>query len=338
MSSRNRARSVSAALLGASLLTLAACSGGDAQETASSTQAAAANGDYPLTIQNCDTEVTFDAAPERAVLLRADAVPYLHELGVMDRVTARAGVYPPEYYDDETLAELDEITLITDELDTSGHLQISKEVVIAQQPDLVLGEVDNLSRSTLSAVDIPLISEPAFCPAGMDTPSFDDIYSQMSLYGDVFGQPDQAAQANEALQARMDELTAEVDADSGRTAAVLYPTVGGGTTYAYGTKSMAHPQLEAAGFENVFADVDERVFEVSVEELLGRNPDVLVLLYDAGDPEEVEAAVAELAGAEGLSAIQDGNVMTQLFNFTEPASPLTIDGLEMITDRFGDEP
>ncbi|UJH69547.1 hypothetical protein [Ornithinimicrobium sp. INDO-MA30-4] len=63
MSSRNRARSVSAALLGASLLTLAACSGGDAQETASSTQAAAANGDYPLTIQNCDTEVTLMQHP-----------------------------------------------------------------------------------------------------------------------------------------------------------------------------------------------------------------------------------------------------------------------------------
>ena len=30
---------------------------------------------------------------------------------------------------------------------------------------------------------------------------------------------------------------------------MLYPTVGGGPLYAYGTSSMAHPQLEAAGFE-----------------------------------------------------------------------------------------
>lgn len=293
-----------------------------------------ASAGFPLTVENCGAEVTFDAPPERVVMLKSSAVPYLHALGVMDRVVARAGEYPADYYDAETQAELDDIPLLTDEMDTSGHLQISKEIVIAEEPDLVLGEVDNLSRDTLDAVDTDLLEEPAMCPEGVDDPGFDDVYSQLEAYGKVFDREDEAAKAVADLRKRVTELEKEKVGD-GRTAAVLYPTVGGGVTYAYGTRSMAHPQLEAAGFEDVFADVDERVFEVSTEDLLERDPDVIILLHTAGNPKQVEESITQLAGAEDLTAVRNGDVMAQLFNFTEPPSALSVDGLERIIDRFG---
>ncbi|BCB88834.1 ABC transporter substrate-binding protein [Phytohabitans suffuscus] len=308
---------------------LAAGCGAGADDTA-----AGSGQGYPVTVNNCGVDVSFDAAPQRIVLLKSAAVPYLHALGVMDRVTARAGQYPKDYYDAATLAELDRIPLLTDKTDTSGHLQISKEVVISQQPDLVLGEVDNLSRDTLAAVGIPLLEEPAMCQGSTTVPAFDDIYTQLETYGKVFGRTGEAATAVTALKERMTKIQAKAGAGSRRTAAVLYPTVGGGVTYAYGTASMAHPQLEAAGFTNAFADSKERVFEVTLEELLGRNPDVLILLYSDGDPKAVEAALTGLPGAEKLNAVRDGTVMTQLFNFTEPPTPLSIDGLESIVERF----
>ncbi|MBB2940300.1 iron complex transport system substrate-binding protein [Actinoplanes lutulentus] len=311
----------------ASLLLVAGCGAPEADTSNS----AAGHGNYPVTLTNCGAEVTFDQAPERVVLLKSAAVPYLHALGVMDRVTARAGQYPKEYYDAATQAEIAKIPLLTDKTDTSGHLQISKEVVISQQPDLVLGEVDNLSRDTLSAVDIPLLEEPALCQGATAVPSFDDIYRQMDAYGEVFDQRPEALAAVTSLKERMAKIPAPTEK---RTAAVLYPTVGGGVTYAYGSASMAHPQLEAAGFTNVFGDNKERVFEVTLEELLGRNPDVLILLYGDGDPKAVEQAVTSLPGAEKLKAVANGDVLPQLFNFTEPPSPLSIDGLEKIVQRF----
>lgn len=308
-------------LLIATVLLAAGCGGGTGEQAA-------------YTVTNCGAKVTFDAAPQRVVLLKSAAVPYLHSLGVMDRVTARAGQYPREYYDAATLAELDRIPLLTDRTDTSGHLQISKEVVISQQPDLVLGEVDNLSRDTLTGVNIPLLEEPAMCPGSTDVPTFDDIYAQLDTYGKVFDRTAEAVTAVAALKERMAKIRTEAGPPSGRTAAVLYPTVGGGVTYAYGTASMAHPQLEAAGFTNAFADSKERVFEVTLEELLGRDPDVLILLHSDGDSKAVEAALTGLPGAEKLNAVRTGDVMTQLFNFTEPPSPLSVDGLERIVRRF----
>ncbi|MFV2019124.1 ABC transporter substrate-binding protein [Micromonospora sp. LOL_023] len=323
-------RTAIAVAVSAAMLLTASCGGGGTDDGA----AAAAGQGYPLTITNCGVDVTFEAAPQRVVLLKSAAVPYLHALGVLDRVTARAGQYPAEYYDEATLAELDRIALLTDKTDTSGHLQISKEVVISQQPDLVLGEVDNLSRDTLSAVDIPLLEEPAMCPGSTTVPTFDDIYAQLRTYGEVFDRADEAAAAVTALEERMAQVRAQAGAGTGRTAAVLYPTVGGGVTYAYGTASMAHPQLEAAGFRNVFDDVPERVFEVTVEELLGRDPEVLILLYSDGDPVAVEQGLTGLPGAENLAAVRNGDVLTQLFNFTEPPTPLSVDGLERIVRHF----
>lgn len=317
-----------AVLLTAGLAACGAKGGGDATTPAA--------GARPVTIENCGAEVSFDRTPERVVLL-GPAVPFLVELGVLDRVTARAGHFPPAYFDEETGADLDQIPVLTDELDTSGHLQISKETVISQEPDLVLGQTDTLSRETLAAVGIPLIEEPAMCEQGLDEPGFDDVYDQLEVYGKVFDREAQAREAIAGLKADLAAVESRVDADESRTAAVLYPTVGGGPTYAYGTKSMAHPQLEAAGFRNVFANVDERVFEVGLEELLGRDPDVLILLHSDGDAAEVEAAVTRLPGAEELTAVRNGDVLAQLFNFTEPPTPLSIAGLERIVERFGSE-
>jgi iron complex transport system substrate-binding protein len=318
----------------ASMLLLTACS----SASGSGTSAGDAPEGFPVTVENCGTELTFDKAPERVVLLKSASVPYLDELGLLDKVVSRAGVYPRDYFDDETWEQIEAIPSLTDRVDASGHLQLSKESVLELEPDLVLGVADNLDHASLGAVGIPVIEEPVLCAESSTvTPSFDSLYDQLALYGKVFGVPEVAAERTAALRAEVEALvSASAPSGEKRTAAVLYPTVGGGVTYAYGTGSMAHPQLEAAGFTNVYADVDERVFEVTVEDLLGRNPDVLILLHTDGDPADVEAAVRALPGSSQLRAVAEDQMLTLLFNFTEPPSPLALEGLRRIVERFGE--
>ncbi|MEZ0166010.1 ABC transporter substrate-binding protein [Kineococcus sp. LSe6-4] len=285
-----------------------------------------------FTVTNCGAQVSFDRPPERIVLLHSAPVPFLHRLGVMDAVVARAGHYPDAYYDEATRAELAAIPVLTERTDSSGHLQISREVVLAQRPDLVLGVADTLDRATLAASGVPLLQEPALCEGGGGEVRLQDVAAQMEFYGRVLGRQEQAGVAARELTERFAALRREA---SGRTAAVLYPTIGGGVTYAYGTGSTAHPQLEAAGFTNVFSDVSDRVFEVTREELLVRNPDVLVLLHSDGDPAAVVEAVASAPGAQSLTAVRSGAVLPLLFNFTEPPTPLALEGLDRIVERFG---
>ena len=131
---------------------LAAC-GSEADEPAPTSTT---TGGHPVTIENCGPEVGFDAAPERVVLLKSSSVPFLHELGVLDRVTARAGQYPAEYYDDETLAELEAVPLLTDELDSSGHLQIEREPIAVERmgdPNQVTGHKKSIGVEPIALVE-----------------------------------------------------------------------------------------------------------------------------------------------------------------------------------------
>ncbi|MCZ2812014.1 ABC transporter substrate-binding protein [Modestobacter sp. VKM Ac-2979] len=323
--------------LAAGLLALtvtAACGSGDSDATARSGQDAST---YPVTVQNCGTDVTFDRAPSRVMIVNSAPLQYLASLDVLDRLSSRAGKFPPDYYSPETLAAVEEVPSLTDRLNAEGHLDISLESILDQEPDLVLGLPEGVTREALDAAGIPVLIEPSFCPEGIQDPGYDTIYDQMRLYGAVFGKQRAAEQAVTDLEERVDQVEADLPDEQGRTAAVLWPYRGQGTVGAYGGQSMATPQLTTLGFENVFADTDKRVFETSMEELLGRDPDVIILLHTDGTDAEIEQALLDIPGAEDLRAVQTGNVMVQLFNFTEPPTPLVLDGLERIADRFEQE-
>ncbi|GAA3603300.1 ABC transporter substrate-binding protein [Marihabitans asiaticum] len=321
-------------------LTLAACgSGADSSGEAST---ASDDGHYPVTITSCGEEMTFESEPQDVVMLKSAWVPFLSPLGVLDHVTAKAGAYPEGYYDEETTAQVEQIEVLTDRVDSSGHLIISKEAVLEREPDLVLGHTEGLDAASMGEVGVPLLEVQGLCSEGQPDPSFEQLYGEIEDYGAVFNREDEAAAAVEELRERVGSATEQAGAGGDtdgedKSVAILYPTVGGGTTYAYGSRSMPHVQSEAAGLTNVYGDVDKRVFEITPESLLEENPDVLVLLYSEGDPSKVEDAVTELPGADRLAAVQDGEILTQLFNFSEPASPIAVDGLEQLVERFGSE-
>ena len=328
----HRPRRSLAAALTLVILTLAGC----AQTSSPHADDAAPGGGtrYPLTVTNCGEDVVFDAAPERVILLESAPVTILDGLGVLDRVVARAGSFPSGYYDADLSDRIDAIDSLSDDIDASGHLTMSPEVVLAHEPDLALGLPEGVTREALRDSGVNALIHPVYCPSGVGDASFDTLYDQVRMYGEIFDRSDEAESVVRALQARVAAVESDTADVAPRTAAVLYPSVGGGPLYAYGRGSMSQPQLEAAGFENVFSDAAERVFEVSIEELIARDPDVLILLHQ-GEEDGVAAEIASLPGSEALRALENGDVLLQLFNFTEPPTPLSVDGLELIVERFG---
>ncbi|WUH98361.1 ABC transporter substrate-binding protein [Spirillospora sp. NBC_00431] len=293
-----------------------------------------ASANFPLTVKNCGVDVTLDKAPSSAMIVNSAPLQYLSTLGVLDKLSSRAGKFPPEYYSKETLAAVGKVPSLTDRLGSDGHLKISTESIIAEEPDLVLGLPDGVSREALAAVGIPVLNEPSFCPDGIKNPGYETIYEQMRLYGKVFDRRAKAEQAVAELQKRIQTVQAGLPDQKGRKVAVLWPYRGEGTVGAYGGQSMATPQLKTLGAQNVFANTDKRVFEVSMEELLARDPDTILLLHTDGTPQEIKQALLDIPGAKELRAVRDDAVHVQLFNFTEPPSPLVLDGLERLATYF----
>lgn len=327
---RPRTTTLATTLLG--LLALTACS-----TTAPATQESAASG-FPVTVTNCGRDVEIPSPPERVVLLESAPVTILDGLGVMDKVIARAGTFPDAYYDDEVAAEISALPALSDDLDASGHLQISQEVVVAQSPDLVLGLPDGLTREGMADAGAAVLVDEQMCSesAGAGPATFNAVYDQVNRLGAVFGVKSEADKLNADLKSRVDAIAEQPAPTEVKTAAVLYPSTGGGPLYAYGTGSMAEPQLDALGVDNVFADTDERVFEVQPEELVARNPDAIIVLHQNSNASSMIDAVASLPGAETITAVKNDKVTAQLFNFTEPASPLTVTGLENLSKVLRD--
>lgn len=302
--------------------------------TADTTAGAAAAG-FPFTFTNCGTEYTLDAPPERVLLMEAAAPSLLFAAGAMDRVVARIEDFPEEYYSADEFAVLDAVPALQAEATSTGGVEVSLEAIIEYEPDLVIGyDTETITHDALADVGIQLYVMPPFCD-DPPLPSFESIVDEVRFYGRLFSTSDVADPAADALAATV-ASAAEAPVAEGRTAAALYVSSDGSAIYAYSALGMVHPLMEALGMTNVFAELPDRVPEVSIEEVIDRNPEVLVLLYDDTGltPEEIAALVTDLPGASSITAVADGAVYPLLFNYAEPPTPLVVQGLSVLADRI----
>lgn len=310
------------------LLALAACAGPDA--TADS-QASSAAG-FPMTIENCGRELTFDTAPERVVTIGAEAPTLVAAAGAADRIVAMGGSIDPEFFGDyrDELAEVPQLGVSADELST--------EVLIAQQPDLVIS-INSDNFDGLQSAGIQGLVIGGRCRGADDentsTGSFEEVYADIELYGQLFGTSDVATQAVADLAERVTAVEEQFASTAARPAATVIYGSSGEQLGSYGGASVAHSQMTALGLSNVFEKLPERFFEPSVEEIIDRDPDVLVLLFEV--PEGTDAmSLAKLTSSPefaAITAIRNGDIITLPFALAG-SSPGAVAGLEQLAEQL----
>lgn len=220
-------------------------------------------------------------------------------------------------------------------------MEISLEAVLAENPDLVIGyepEGSGITRESLGQSGISfLASFVTDCPNPAplyQNPTFDTVYDQVEFYGRIFDRQDEAAAAVADLRNRVAKVrAAATPATAPRTAAAVFVPLGGGQLYAYGTRSMVDAQMETVGLTNAFGNVDDRDIEVSFEEVLGRNPDVLIILT-SGDLQAGKDAFMSLPGAASLTAVRNDDILLMKFDYMDQPTPLSVDGLEKVAQAF----
>lgn len=203
-----------AAILGGVALSFL-CSGALAEQTT-----------YPLTIENCGQQVTFEKAPERAVALGQNSAEILLLLGLEDRMAATA------FWPNSVLPELapanDTVEVITVEFPTL-------ESVLAQQPDFVPAMLVTLmgpdskvaKRDDFETLGIPTYLSPSACTTEADSQnangsaatsvygvrkdlwSMDLVYKEIEDMARIFDVADRGAALIEDFKAREAALRAE---------------------------------------------------------------------------------------------------------------------------------
>lgn len=320
----------------AGLLTLSACSGGDSNNSAAPLDPASA---FPMTVTDCGREVVLETRPERVLTMGSVAATLMWAAGATDKITARANeggvsLGPAE-------EALEKVPLI------SPNQELPREVIIGQEPDLVISYGLNMTNAQdLEVAGIKSIINAGFCDGTGSGPNpdgdvdFDDVYADIELYGRIFGTEAAATQTLADLRRRVTAVRDQLRNAPSSVSTAAGLTLSGDNVRVYGFTNMTHAQIEALGLTDVFADVKERIAEVSIEELINRDPDFLIFLAGGAQSAtraEVEQALRTLPGIDRVTAVREGRYVLLESPFIL-GSPLAVNGLEEMAKELAASP
>ncbi len=234
------------------------------------------------------TEVSLTGEIERIVSLAPSGTEILFAIGAGDRVVGIDDFsnFPPE----------------TSAIDRIGSLTPNIERIVALEPDLVV------AASITSPDDIEKLQSAGIAVWVADSPDVRGVAESIRGLGAAVGLEQAADEVAGELE---DQIERVVDTVSGAAARprVFHELDATDPTkpFTVGPGNFVHDLLTLAGGENVFADAPSPFPQVGFEEILARNPEVIVL---ADAPFGTTAAsVKERIGWESLDAVASGRIL-----------------------------
>ena len=234
---------------------------------------------HPVTLDNCGRAVTFDAAPERAVVHDINMAEIMFALELQPRMVGVTGI--TGWY--KTTPEFEAARGAIPEL---APKYPTMENLLAVEPDFFFagwyygmqpgGEV---TPETLATFDVPVWVLTESC-VHLDKKRPD--VSMETLYGDVraiatiFGVEDRAAALIAGWEARIAAVADETEGAQ-PTRVFLYDS-GEDQPFTAGRFAMPTALIEAAGGVNVMDDVDMSWGRVGWEAVGERDPEFIIVL------------------------------------------------------------
>ncbi|BCL13246.1 ABC transporter substrate-binding protein [Micromonospora sagamiensis] len=288
-----------------------------------------------VTIKDCQgRDVTVPASPRRVVTLDGYAAQAMARLGLADRIVGTG--YPAPFGSDQQpfRGELEKLPVL-------GRNVATTEVVAAANPDLVLTGFSSFGQAPGSPSDADLETmrakglaaclgdEKKGAPASLAS-----TYDFLTRLGQVFQVEARAEQVVGELRAREQAVAAKRRSDRPRVLILQDNPVAGQPLKTSGTVTIAHALIEAAGGQNAFTDVTSMHADVSPEEVLKRDPQVIWVISDYPfakvKGEELLRQVKANPLLANTSAVRQGRVVgTSQFLVSFP-TPLNLDGLEQL--------
>ena len=305
----------------------------DAPAAPEAASSQAAEGNYPVTIANYDyagneVSYTYEKAPERVVAVYQGSIETMIALGLEDRVVASYGL------DNEVKDEWKEgFARMHYQEDVFAP---DKETVTLLQPDLILSWGSLFSEKNLG--DVSSWHEKGVATyinsntrAGGHPRTLENEYADILNLGSIFNVEDRAEALVDEMKSAVSDTLASVEGRQPVRAAVVEP-IGGGITN-YGANSLAGDMVAQLGGVLVQPEGSE----MSKENLVTADPDVIFVVYMAysgEDPETVIAnqlaAICEDPALASLSAVREGRVYPIMLGDVYAAGPRAIDGIRTI--------
>ena len=278
-----RHRSLVVSLLAVLLLTLASCGGA----VSVSPSPSVAGSPFPATLVDFQNRsVTVPARPERLVSIGPSITAFLFALGAGPRVV---GV--DDYSDEPAEAATREHV---------GGIKVNFEKVVALKPDLVFsvkfsdGTIEKLQSASLNVLVV-------------DPQSVSDVAKTATLLGKAVGADGETLARG--IQQRVDIIKTKIATTTSRPR--VYHEIDASDPakiFTVGPGSYINDLIEIAGGANVAARASSAYPQLSAEEILRSDPEIIVLAADAYSSKPAD--VVARPGWSIIAAVKGNRIFT----------------------------
>lgn len=261
-------------------------------------------------------KVALPYPPQRIVSLAPSLTEVLFALGVGNRIVGvtRYCDYPPEAKGKPKVG---------------GPLDPNLELILAQRPDLILVargtpmEVVNSLRST----GIPTL--------GLAPQDWESILATIERLGQATGAHEAARRLVEEMQRRREAVLERVKSLPSHRRPKVLLLVDRQALFTCGPGSFLHQLIEWAGGENIAADAPLPWPQYSMEKVLEKNPDVIVVMHrEEEDPkalrQELLSRWREDERWRRVRAVHDGRLEVLPMDELTVPGPRLVKGLELL--------
>jgi iron complex transport system substrate-binding protein len=256
--------------------------------------------------------VMLNSVPKRIISIAPSNTELLFAVGAGDQVVGRE--------------ELSDFPEAAKKIASIGSVygKLNTEAIVAQKPDLILAAEINTPEQVKTLQDLGLtvyyLSNPK---------DFDDLNANILTVGQLTGHTADAQKVVGDLKTRFDYVNNKI-AVTGTFPKVYYELDATDPTKPYtgGGRSYISLIILLAGGQNIGAKLSSEYAQMSAEEIIKQNPDVIVL-GDAAYGMSPDS-IALRPGWESIAAVKNNQVFAFDDNLISRPGPRLMDGLEQL--------
>lgn len=266
------------------MFSLAACSTNNATKPQDTSQTATeiVKRQFPLKVTDfLGREVTIEKEPQRIVSLAPSTTELIYALGAGNKVVGVTDFdnYPPE---------------VKDVPKVGGFKGPNVEAITAQKPDIIFASTlsGKEQMESLEKMGIPVVM--------LEAKDIDQIYQSIKIIGQITGTEKKGEEIIKEMQDKIKEINDKVK-NLPKVSVFYLVSLDGNWTSGKGT--FIDELINLAGGKNVAEDVNGWA-QYSVEELVKKNPDVIITSPHAGDVKDIK----NMAGYKDTNAVKNDKV------------------------------
>ena len=246
--------------------------------------------EYPVTVDNYGREVTIADRPERVLTLGPNVTELFAALGLGDLVIGRSLV-------NHSRGPLPEYADVVNAIPQLNYSSATREAIISSGADFIYALDWEIGDAGCNIEEVAGYGMDVYVNAAT---TMEEMYQEIEDIGKIFGIEDTAAAFIEDQKARI-QAVADKIAGQEPVNVLVYDSGNDGVFTCSGV-NFESLLIGLAGGKNLFDDLtDKQWVTVSYEEVLARNPDV-ILIHDYDAP-SVEEKIAEIKANPTLSLL-----------------------------------